>query len=100
MAIDQIKEFSRQLKNIGPKLAEKLISVGIDSPDKLREIGAEKAFAKMYPAGDAYGDYNSAYLYALEGAIQDCDWSSIPEDIKLKYKKYANSLQRNKNSID
>jgi len=60
MADDQIKELSRQLKNIGPKLAKKLISVGIDSPDKLREIGTEKAFAKNVP-----GRRCIAFIYEL-----------------------------------
>ena len=35
-----IKELSKQLKNVGPKLAEKLIEAGIDTPDKLRQLGA------------------------------------------------------------
>lgn len=99
MAIDQIKKLADQLKNVGPRLAERLISVGIDTPDKLREMGAKKAFEKMYESGDAYGDYNAAYLYALEGAIRDCDWLNIPENIKSKYKEYANYLQRNKKNI-
>ena len=33
----------------------------------------------MYATGDSYGDFNAAYLYALEGAIRDCDWLDIPE---------------------
>jgi len=87
---------SKQLKNIGPKLAEKLISVGIDSPEKLRKIGAISAFDKMYKDGDHYGDFNAAYLYAIEGAIRDCDWLDIPENVKLEYKAYAKALQKRK----
>jgi hypothetical protein len=37
---------AKQLRNVGPKLAAKLIEAGIDSPEKLREIGAKKAFNK------------------------------------------------------
>ena len=80
-----VKDLAKQLRNIGPKLAAKLVDAGIDSPEKLRRIGAKKAFEKMYADGDSYGDFNAAYLYALEGAIRDCDWLDIPEKIKLEY---------------
>ena len=95
-----VKDLAKQLRNVGPKLAGKLIKAGIDSPEKLRRMGAKKAFQKMYSDGDAYGDYNAAYLYALEGAIRDCDWLDIPEQIKLEYKKYAQNLQSKKSSDD
>lgn len=92
----EIKQLAHQLRNVGPKLAEKLIEAGIDSPTKLRQLGAKKAFAKMYATGDAYGDYNAAYLYALEGAIRNCDWLEIPEDVKQDYRTYAQILQAGK----
>ena len=91
-----VKNLAKQLRNVGPKLAAKLVEAGIDTPEKLRRIGAKKAFEKMYPAGDFYGDFNAAYLYALEGAIRDCDWLDIPEKIKQEYKKYAQNLQTKK----
>ena len=87
---------AKQLRNVGPKLAAKLIEARIDSPEKLRALGAKKAFEKMYAAGDSYGDYNAAYLYALEGAIRDCDWLDIPDTIKQAYKDYAQHLQSRK----
>ena len=59
-------------------------------------MGARKAFETMYAKGDAYGDYNAAYLYALEGAIRDCDWLEIPEEVKQAYKKFAQDLQAKK----
>ena len=88
-----VKDLAKQLRNVGPKLAAKLVEAGIDTPEKLRQIGAKRAFAKMYPTGDSYGDYNAAYLYALEGAIRNCDWLDIPEKIKQEYKEYAQNLQ-------
>lgn len=92
----KIKKLARQLRNVGPKLSEKLIKANIDTPGKLREIGAKKAFDIIYSEGDSYGDYNAAYLYALEGAIRDCDWLEIPEEVKEEYKKYAQNLQSKK----
>jgi TfoX C-terminal domain len=57
------------------------------------KIGDRSAFNKMYTEGDSYGDFNAAYLYALEGAIQDCDWLDIPEENKQIFKNYAQDLQ-------
>ena len=97
----QINALAQQLRNVGPKLAAKLIEAGIDSPGKLRALGARRAFAKMYATGDAYGDFNAAYLYALEGAIRDCDWLAIPDEVKRAHKAYAQSLQaRNGSTSD
>ena len=91
-----IKDLARQLRNVGPKLAERMVAAGIDSPEKLRQLGAKKAFEKMYAQGDSYGDFNAAYLYALEGAIRDCDWLDIPDEVKKAFKAFAQNLQTNK----
>lgn len=90
------QELAGHLKNVGPKLAEKLVEAGIDTPEKLKQLGAKKAFQLMYAKGDSYGDYNAAYLYALEGAVRDCDWLEIPHGLKEEYKAYARNLQLNK----
>ena len=92
----KVKDLAKQLRNVGPKLAARLVEAGIDSPEKLRRMGAKKAFEKMYADGDSYGDFNAAYLYALEGAIRDCDWLEIPQKIKQEYKEYAQNLQAKK----
>ena len=94
--VSSAEDLSRQLKNIGPKLAAKMIEAGIDTPEKLRKLGARKAYRKMYENGDKYGDFNAAYLYALEGAVRDCDWSDIPSTIKEECKAYAHELQKNR----
>ena len=96
MPMKKVKNLTKQLRNVGPKLAERLVEAKIDTPEKLRQLGAKRAFEKMYATGDAYGDYNAAYLYALEGAIRDCDWLDIPEKIKRNYKAYAQELQSKK----
>jgi len=92
----RVRDLANQLRNVGPKLAEKLIEARIDSPAMLRKVGAKKAFEKMYANGDSYGDFNAAYLYALEGAIRDCDWLEVPDEIKQEYKEYARRLQMKK----
>ncbi|WP_162846915.1 TfoX/Sxy family DNA transformation protein [Marinicella litoralis] len=96
MSNEKAKKLARQLRNVGPKLAQRLIDSGIETPAALRKLGAQEAFLKMYQTGDAYGDYNAAYLYALEGAIQDCDWLGIGDDLKTKHQKFAHALQAQK----
>ena len=93
MTGQKAKILAKQLRNVGPKLAAQLIAARIDTPEKLRRLGAKKAFERMYAEGDAYGDFNAAYLYALEGAIRDCDWLEIPDIVKQDFKKYAHELQ-------
>lgn len=83
----------KELKNIGPVMAEKLVNVGIDSPKKLREMGAKKAFLKLYEKGQFCSKFHAAYLYALEGAVRGCDWRAIPESLKKEYKEYTAKLR-------
>ncbi|MDJ0829212.1 MAG: TfoX/Sxy family DNA transformation protein [Desulfobacterales bacterium] len=99
MTTQKVKNLVKQLRNVGPKLAEKLVEAQIDTPEKLRKLGAKKAFEKMYATGDAYGDFNAAYLYALEGAIRDCDWLDLPDKMKQDFKEYAHKLQSKKNRL-
>lgn len=96
---EKAKELAKQLKNIGPKMAQRLVDARIDTPEKLRKLGAQAVFQKLYKHGDAYGDYNAAYLYALEGAIRNCDWTEIPDDIKQQHKEFAQELQSKKRAI-
>ena len=96
MTTPKAKKLAKHLRNVGPKLAARLIAARIDTPAKLRQLGAKKAFERMYADGDAYGDFNAAYLYALEGAIRDCDWLEIPDSVKQDFKKYAHALQEQK----
>ena len=84
---------AKQLRNVGPTLASRLIDAGIDTPDALKSLGAKRAFLTLYAQGDAYGDFNAAYLFALEGAIRDCDWLEIPDDIKNEYRRFAREQQ-------
>jgi len=55
-----VRDLVKQLRNVGPKLAVKLVEARIDSPEKLRQLGAKKALEKMYASGDSYGDFNAA----------------------------------------
>jgi DNA transformation protein len=55
------------LPNISRELEQKLLAVGIDSPDKLREKGSRNVFVKIKT-----NDSSACYLMllSLEGAVQ------------------------------
>lgn len=55
------------LPNIGQELEKKLLAVGIDSPEGLREKGSRNAFVKIKTI-DSSACFNM--LLSLEGAVQ------------------------------
>lgn len=87
------KELESALRNIGPKVATQLINAGIDSPEKLKQMGSKKAFLQIMASGSFSGCFNAAYLYALEEAILDCDWRDIPDQKKRECKEFTAELR-------
>lgn len=87
------KQFAKQLRNIGPRCASQLIHAGIDTPEKLKQLGAKEVFLRMHRSGALCGTFHAAYLYALEGAITDCDWRMIPEKKKKEFKAFTAALR-------
>lgn len=94
------KELAKKLHNIGPTCAKHLLDVGIDSPEKLKKLGAKKAYLKMCQHPDFCGDYNALYLYALEGAILGCDMLEIGEEKKKLYKDFTATLRNLKPQLE
>tara|TARA_Y100001934_G_scaffold241360_1_gene296342 strand:+ start:148 stop:435 length:288 start_codon:yes stop_codon:yes gene_type:complete len=88
------QELIQELRNIGPAVATKLVNAGIDTPSKLRKIGAKEAFLRILRSGGFCGKLHVAYLYALEGAILDCPWQDIPEEKKIEYKRLMQQLKK------
>ena len=92
------EELAKELRNIGPIVARKLIKAGINTPAKLKKIGAKKAFLRILQTGGFCGKFHAAYLYALEGAIQNCDWRALSEKKNKEFKAFTAELR--KMSID
>ncbi len=70
------------LKNIGKKIAGRLIEVGIFSEDDLRRVGAvgaHRMIKQRYPNQTLPVCY---YLYSFEGALTDKHWDEIREQRK------------------
>jgi DNA transformation protein len=70
------------LRNIGPKSAQWLKAVGIQTTDDLYEVGVLEAYRR---AKSAYPDKVSVnMLYALQGALLDLPWNDLPPDMREK----------------
>lgn len=78
------------MMNIGREIAEKLVSVGIDSPEKLAGLGAEHAFFKLK---EIYPQVCLVHLYALEGAITNTAYNRLSLDRKQELKEFSNLLK-------
>ena len=78
------------MMNIGKEMARKLTAVGIDSPEKLTEAGSKDAFFRLKVV---YPQVCLVHLYALEGAIQNVEFNSLPEDKKRDLKEFSDRLK-------
>lgn len=79
------------MKNIGTEMAKKLASVGIDSPEKLTEAGSKQVFLKLK---EMYPSVCLVHLYALEGAVRNVEFNSLPEDTKKELKEFSDFLKK------
>lgn len=78
------------MMNIGKEMSRKLTSVGIDSPEKLIELGSKQAFQKLKKA---YPRVCLVHLYTLEGAVSSTEYHSLSEDKKKELKAFSDSLK-------
>ena len=69
------------MKNLGPKSAEMLSEVGINSEADLKSIGAVDAFLKVREAG-LKPSLN--LLYAMEGALTGIKWNELTVEKRAK----------------
>jgi len=78
-----------KMPNIGKVLAEKLMEVGIDTPEKLRVAGSENAFIRLKTVDTGAC---LSMLCALEGAIQDIRWHDLDEARKMELKAFLKTF--------
>ena len=76
----KIKELT-QLPNVGKVVAEKLIQVGITTPEELRNVGAEQAFIRLQTIDEGAC---LCMLQGLEGAVQGIRWHNLPKERKTE----------------
>lgn len=78
------------MKNIGVEMERKLRAVGIDTPEKLLEAGAEGAFFQLKTL---FPKVCLVHLYALEGAILNLDYNRLPPDRVRALKAFSDYLK-------
>ncbi len=75
------------LLNIGPRSAEWLAAVGIDSVEDLRHVGPVEAYRR---AKGAFPDQVSAnLLVALEAGLRGIPWNRLPRNAREELKRRA-----------
>jgi DNA transformation protein len=86
-----------EMRNLGPACESDLNAVGIDTAQDLLDVGIEAAFIRLLQGRVARGlsthGCNAAYLYALHGAVHNCDWRDVPETKKNEYKKWTAEIR-------
>ena len=78
------------MRNIGKEMARKLAAVGIGTPEQLAQAGAGEAFFRLKTV---FPQVCLVHLYALEGAIQNIEFNSLPADRKRELKAFSDQLK-------
>ena len=78
------------MMNIGREMAKKLDSVGIGSAEELIRSGAEQAFLQLK---ERYPNVCLVHLYALEGAVRNVEFNSLPEGRQKELKEFSDFLK-------
>lgn len=74
----------KDMRNLGPATASWLAEVDIENEDELREVGAIDAYHRMkFRFG---GNVSLLALYAMEAALQDCDWRTLSVETRAMLK--------------
>ncbi|RKI24290.1 hypothetical protein D7V82_11095 [bacterium 1xD8-6] len=78
------------MMNIGKEMAKKLNTVGIDSSEKLIEIGSKQAFLQLK---QEFPNVCLVHLYTLEGAITNTEFNCLSEEKKEELKEFSDFLK-------
>ena len=79
-----------KIRNVGPKSAAWLRQVGVRTHEDLVRLGPVEAFMKVKRAGFRP---SLNLLYALAGAIEDCHWADLPDEVKASLVQAAESAE-------
>lgn len=78
------------LPNVGKVLEENLRRVGIETPQQLREAGAEEAFLRIRASVDPGACLHM--LYGIQGAIDGIPDKHLSQDAKEKLKAFYRGM--------
>lgn len=74
-----------KMTNIGKVVAEQLEQVGIETPEKLREVGAKDAWLRIKAIDDSACIHR---LYAMEGAVRGVKKTELPQEVRAELKAF------------
>jgi len=77
---DEAPETLEKMRNLGPIIAGRLRTIGIETPDELRRLGAIEAYVRLKRTFSV--ETTHAQLYALHGAVNDVRWYVLPEEAR------------------
>jgi len=80
------------LPNVGKVLEGSLRQVGIDTPEQLRQLGAEEAFLRIRAQVDSGACLH--LLYGIEGAIQGIPDKDLSAETKTELKQFFRTMGR------
>ena len=78
------------LPNVGKVLEDNLIKAGIETPEQLRDIGAEEAFLRIRLKADSGACLHM--LYGIQGAIDGIQDKFLPIPTKERLKAFYKTL--------
>ena len=78
------------LPNIGPKLAQNLCQVNLETPELFRAAGAEEAFLRIRTQVDSAACFHQ--LTALAGAELDIPKKMLPPEKKAELRAFFDRL--------
>jgi DNA transformation protein len=78
------------LPNVGKVLEENLLSVGIETPEQLREIGTKEAFIRIRTQKDPTACLHM--LYGLQGAIEGIPDARLSDATKKDLRLFFKTL--------
>ncbi len=84
----------KKLPNLGEKSVQRLLEVGVEMPEQLKQLGPEEIFLRIFEKNGWEQGMCSCFLYALEGAITGERWNEIPEKRKKELVAFVHSVRK------
>lgn len=82
---------AEKIRNVGPKSAAWLRQVGVRTIEDLRQTGVVETFLKVKRAGFRP---SLNLLYAMQGALDDCHWADLSDEVKANLVLLAGSAEQ------
>ncbi len=79
------------LPNVGKVLESNLLKIGVETPEQLREMGAEEVLLRIRAQADPEACLHM--LYGIQGAIDGVPYKLLPAHVKENLREFYQSLE-------